>query len=167
MRQQPERWGHYPEKSPVPGGYGSTVGIISLGMIGRMVVERLRSFDLQVLAYDPFVTEEQGAALGVTMCSLDDLFRTSDVVSLHTPWLPETVGMVTGAHLASMKKGATFINTARGAIVREPEMINVLQQRADLYAILDVTYPEPPVPGSPLVQPAQCRLDTAHCREYV
>ncbi len=75
--------GHYPEKSPVPGGYGSTVGIISLGMIGRMVVERLRSFDLQVLAYDPFVTEEQGAALGVTMCSLEDLFR--DIGCRFTP----------------------------------------------------------------------------------
>lgn len=142
--------GKYPEKTPVPGGYGSTVGIISLGMIGRMVVERLRSFDNHILAYDPYVSPKQGAALGVSMCSLEELFRASDVVSLHTPWLLETVGMVTGAHLASMKPGATFINTARGAIVREPEMIEVLQQRSDLYAILDVTYPEPPETGSPL-----------------
>jgi len=72
------------------------------------------------------------------------------VVSLHTPWLPETVGMVTGAHLRSMKTDATFINTARGAIVREAEMIAALQERPDLTAVLDVTYPEPPEAGSPL-----------------
>jgi phosphoglycerate dehydrogenase-like enzyme len=143
------KWtGQYPEKTPVPGGYGSTVGLISLGMIGRTMVERLRTYDLHILAYDPYVSPEQGTALGVTMCSLEELFLKSDVVSLHAPWLPETVGMVTGSHLASMKNGATFINTARGAIVREHEMIEVLQRRPDLYAVLDVTYPEPPVPGS-------------------
>jgi phosphoglycerate dehydrogenase-like enzyme len=58
--------------------------------------------------------------------------------------------MITGAHIASMKQGATFINTARGAIVRENEMIEVLKQRPDLQAVLDVTYPEPPAAGSPL-----------------
>jgi phosphoglycerate dehydrogenase-like enzyme len=62
----------------------------------------------------------------------------------------ETEGMITGEHLAMMKPNATFINTARGAVVREDEMIEVLQQRPDLFAILDVTYPEPPEPGSPL-----------------
>lgn len=140
----------YPLKTRVPGAYGSTVGIISLGMIGKMVVERLRSFDVNILAYDPFITPGQGTDLGVTMCTLEDIFVKSDVVSLHTPWLPETVGMITGKHLASMKTGATFINTARGAIVREDEMIRVLQNRPDLYALLDVTYPEPPEQGSPL-----------------
>jgi len=72
------------------------------------------------------------------------------VVSLHAPWLDETVGMIQGDHFAAMKHDATFINTARGAIVREDEMIAVLQDRPDLWALLDVTYPEPPVPGSPL-----------------
>lgn len=140
----------YPEKITVPGGYGSTVGIISLGMIGRMVVEHLKSFDLKILAYDPYISPEVGAKLGVTMCSLAHLFQEADVVSLHSPWLPETVGMITSAHLASMKYGATFINTARGAIVNEGEMIEVLRKRSDIYALLDVTYPEPPQPGSPL-----------------
>lgn len=134
----------------VPGGYGSTVGIISLGMIGRMVCRHLQHFDLKVLAYDPFVAAADAAALGVALCSLAEIFQRADVVSLHTPWLPETVGMITGAHFASMKEGATFINTARGAVVREQEMIAVLQQRPGLLAVLDVTYPEPPVAGSPL-----------------
>ena len=142
--------GAYPPRKPVPGGYGSTVGLISLGMIGRMVAERLKTYDLHVIAYDPYVNTEAGAALGVEMVALDEIFRRADIVSLHTPLLPETVGMITGAHLGAMKPGATFINTARGAVVREQEMITVLQQRPDLYAVLDVTYPEPPEPGSPL-----------------
>ena len=138
------------KQTAVPGAYDSTVGIISLGMIGRLVVERLRPFDTKIIAYDPFVSEETAADLGVELCSLEDVFKRADVVSLHTPKLPETLGMITGAHLASMKEGATFINTARGAIVRETEMIEVLQGRPDLYAILDVTDPEPPGDGSPL-----------------
>jgi len=144
-----KREGRYPGKLPVAGAYGSTVGIISLGMIGRMMCERLRTFDLNVIAYDPFVSAEDAAALGVTLCGLDEIFQRADVVSLHTPWLPETVGMITGAHLAAMQPGATFITTARGAVVREQEMIEVLQQRPDLLAVLDVTHPEPPVTGSP------------------
>jgi phosphoglycerate dehydrogenase-like enzyme len=86
----------------------------------------------------------------VELLPLDELFRRADVVSLHTPLLKETEGMITGAHLASMKPGATFINTARGAIVREKEMIEALKKRPDLQAVLDVTHPEPPEPGSPL-----------------
>ena len=142
--------GAYPPRKPLPGGYGSTVGLISLGMIGRMVAERLKAYDLRVIAYDPYASAEASAALGVEMVALDELFRRADVVSLHTPWLPETEGMITGAHFAAMKPGATFINTARGAVVREQEMIAILQQRPDLYAVLDVTYPEPPEPGSAL-----------------
>ena len=139
----------YPPRDPAPGNYGSTVGLISLGAVGRRVRELLKPFDLKVIAYDPYVTAEDAAALQVELCSLAEIFRRADVVSLHTPWLKETEGLITGAHLAAMKPNATFINTARGAIVREQEMINVLQQRPDLYAILDVTYPEPPEPGSP------------------
>jgi phosphoglycerate dehydrogenase-like enzyme len=80
----------------------------------------------------------------VELCSLEDIFRRSDVVSLHTPWLKETEGMVTGAHFELMKSGAVFINTARGAVVRENEMTEVLSRRPDLTAVLDVTNPEPP-----------------------
>ena len=133
-----------------PGAYGSTVGIIGLGMIGRMVVEKLKLFDLHILAYDPFVSAEEARQLGVELTGLENLFMRADVVSLHAPWRKETEGMITGARIASMKTGATFINTARGAIVRESEMIRVLQDRPDLFAVIDVTFPEPPVPESPL-----------------
>ncbi len=142
----------YPPREAMtcPGAYGSTVGVISLGMIGRLVCERLKPFDVRVIAYDPFVSPEVARALNVELCSLDEVFRRADVVSLHTPWLPETEGMIRGRHFALMKPGATFINTARGAVVNEPEMIAALQDRPDLFAVLDVTHPEPPAPDSPL-----------------
>jgi phosphoglycerate dehydrogenase-like enzyme len=140
----------FPEPLPVPGAFGSTVGLVSLGVIGRLVRERLKPFDVKVTAYDPCVTIEEGRELGVEMASLEALFSKSDVVSIHTPWLPQTEGMIGGKHIASMKQGATLINTARGAVVREKELIAVLEKRPDLHALLDVTDPEPPAPESPL-----------------
>ncbi|GIN71199.1 2-hydroxyacid dehydrogenase [Bacillus sp. J14TS2] len=142
----------YGKKSSVPGAYGSTVGLISLGMIGRKMVEKLQQFDLRVIAYDPYVSKEEASQLNVELCSLEEVFKQADVVSMHTPWLKETEGMITGQHFASMKENATFINTSRGAIVRENEMIDILKERSDLYAILDVTYPEPPIAGAPLYE---------------
>jgi phosphoglycerate dehydrogenase-like enzyme len=140
------------KRTPVLGAYHSTVGIISLGMIGRLLAKRLQTHDLTVLAYDPFLSQAQADALGlgVRMVPLGELFATSDVVSLHAPNLPATKGLVSRALLASLKHGATFINTARGAIVDEPALCEILAAREDLLAILDVTFPEPPAQGSPL-----------------
>ena len=135
---------------PITGAFGSTVGIISLGEIGRGVGERLKQLDVKVIAYDPFVSAAEAESLGVDLVSLEAIFARADVVSLHAPNLPETQGLITGAHLASMRPYASFINTARGAIVRESEMIQVLRDRPDLMAVLDVTDPEPPAPDSPL-----------------
>jgi phosphoglycerate dehydrogenase-like enzyme len=134
----------------MPGAFRTTIGLVSLGAIGRRVAEMLKGFDLKVIAYDPHCTPATAQALGIELVPLDQIFRRSHVVSLHTPWLPETEGLITGAHFASMREGATFINTARGIIVREPEMIEVLRARPDLTAVLDVTKPEPPAADSPL-----------------
>ncbi len=141
--------GKRPNLQP-PGTYGSTVGLISLGMIGRMVAQKLKMCSLRVVAYDPFVTPEQCKELGVELLSLQELFRVSDVISCHTPWLKETEKMIRREHFEAMKPGATFINTARGAVIDEEAMIEVLKQRSDIYAVLDVTYPEPPAPESSL-----------------
>lgn len=142
----------YPGKSTSAGAgaFGSTVGIISLSKIGRRVCELLEPFDVEVIAYDPYVNEEAAGSLGVELCSLKEVFQRADVVSLHTPLLEETRGMITGQHFSLLKPNASFINTARGAIVREDEMIEVLMNRGDITAVLDVTYPEPPLSGSPL-----------------
>jgi len=140
----------FTSKRDVPGGFRSTVGIVSLGMVGSKVCEKLKQFDMNVIAYDPYVSEEAAAKLGVKLCSLEEVFEAADVVSIHTPWLKETEGLITGDLISSMKTNATLINTSRGAVINEPEMIEVLKQRQDLFAVLDVTYPEPPVAHSPL-----------------
>jgi phosphoglycerate dehydrogenase-like enzyme len=133
-----------------PGAYRTTVGLISRGMVGRLVAERLKTFELRVVAYDPLLSLEQAAQLGVALSPPDQLFLASDVVSCHAPLLPETEGMLRGRHFASMKTNGTFLNTSCGRVVNEPEMIEVLKMRPDLFAILDVTADDPPAPGSPL-----------------
>ncbi|MFO1447883.1 MAG: hydroxyacid dehydrogenase [Opitutaceae bacterium] len=140
---------HFRKETPLmPGAYGSTVGLISLGHTGRLVAERLRTLDVEVIGFDPYLERAEAHALGIDLCSLDDLFRRAHVVSCHTPLLPETTGMIAGRHFSAMRPGASFINTARGAVVRESEMLAVLRERPDLFAVLDVTDPEPPLPDS-------------------
>ena len=135
----------------LPGGYRTTVGLVSFGMIARTLSGMLAPFELPRLVYCPFLTPAEAASQGVELASLDEVFQRADVVSLHCPMIPETSGLITGRHIASMKYGATLINTARGGIVRENEMIDVLRKRPDLTVVLDVTDPEPPEPGSSLL----------------
>ena len=137
-------------RMPVAGAYGSTVGLISLGAIGRAVADRLGAYDVKLIAYDPFASPGLARSLNIELCPLDEIFRRSDVITCHTPWLPETVGILTGALFRQMKPSASFINTARGAVINEHELIQVLTEREDLFAVLDVTYPEPPPADSPL-----------------
>jgi phosphoglycerate dehydrogenase-like enzyme len=134
----------FPSGDDAPGCYGTTIGLISLGDTARALLRILGVFDFRVIAYDPFVSEEEAKQLGVARVGLDELFRRSDVISLNTPLLAETEGMITGRHLESMKRDATFINIARGEIVRESELIEVAMKRPDLEFVLDVTAPEPP-----------------------
>ena len=140
----------FPARYNAPGAYQSTVGLLSLGEIGRQVAERLLSFDMNVVAYDPFFPPEEAAALKVKLLSLEEVFAVSDVVSCHTPLLKETEKMIRGVHFASMKPGAAFLNTARGKVVNEEEMIEVLKKRPDIFALLDVTQCEEPEKESPL-----------------
>jgi len=123
--------------------FGSKVGVISLGAIGQLVCEKLHHLDLDVLAYDPFADSSVFERCGAQKVdSLDALFAECDVVSLHAPWLPQTEDLIRGEHLRQFKEGATFINTSRGAIVHEQEMVEVLQERPDLFAVIDVIQDE-------------------------
>lgn len=126
------------------GAYGTTVSLISLGVIGRKVAKFLQWLDVRVLAYDPFCAPDAATELGVELVSLEEAFSRARVVSIHTPWLPETEGLITGKLLETIPPGGTFINTARGAVINETEMLEVLTRRPDLCALLDVTHPEPP-----------------------
>ncbi|ETK34991.1 hydroxyacid dehydrogenase [Microbispora sp. ATCC PTA-5024] len=137
------------EEFPRIGNYGKTVGLVGASRIGRRVAELLRPFDLEVLVSDPYLDEAGAAALGARLVSLDELFRASDVVSLHAPAVEATRGMVTGALLESMRLGATLVNTARGSLVDQDALVAELG-RGRIRAVLDVTEPEITPPGSPL-----------------
>lgn len=134
------------------GNYGNRVGLVSYGAIAKLVHNHLKYFHCPVAVYDPFLSDSQAKAEGIEKMSLDQLFSDNLVISLHTPWLKETEGMIQEKHFRSIPKGGTFINTARGAVVDEEAMIRVLKERPDLTSILDVTYPEPPPAGSPLYE---------------
>lgn len=134
---------------PTHGAYHSKVGLVSLGAIGWRVVELLRAFEVEVIAYDPFADPERVAAEKVRLVTLEALFEQADVVSLHTPWLKETEGLIHGGLLRRMKPHSTFINSSRGAVVNEPDLLAVLAERPDLTAVIDVTHPEPPPEDSP------------------
>lgn len=134
----------------VHGCYGGVVGLLSLGKVGRLVAQRLKALDVKVLAYDPFVAPAEAKELGVTLCSLNEIFASADVVSCHMPLTDVTQQLLGREHFAAMRPGATFINTARGLLVREDELIATLRARPDLCAVLDVAAQEPPAPDSPL-----------------
>jgi phosphoglycerate dehydrogenase-like enzyme len=140
------------QRSEAPGTVHSVVGLVALGSVGRLVAQRLVGSDLTVLGYDPLADEEQAQKVECTLVGLEELFANSDVVSLHAPLLPETRGLVDVNKLRSMKLGATLINTARGGLIDQEGMIDVLKSRPDLTAVLDVTEPEPPEAGSELFE---------------
>lgn len=129
-----------PARSGV-GNYRRTVGILSASLIGRRVIELLRPYDLEVLLHDPYVSEEEAAALGVRAVPLLELFAACDVVSVHTPLLPATRGLVGRELLAALRPDATLINTSRGAVLDQDALTEaVLAGR--IRAVLDVTEPE-------------------------
>lgn len=131
------------------GNFGRTVGILSASMIGRRVIELLRPYDLRVVLHDPYVSGEEAAVLGVEAVSLGELFARSDVVSVHTPLLPATRGLVSRELLAAMRPDAVLINTARGAVVDQDALAEAAAA-GRIRAVLDVTDPEVLPPGHPL-----------------
>ena len=127
----------------VPGNYKSTLGLVGMGTVARLIVDLIKPFGMRVVTHDPYLPADEAARLGVANVPLDELFSQSDVVSLHAPDLPTTRGMIGSAQLSLMKPNATFINTSRGRVVREGELIDALTARPDLHAVLDVTETEP------------------------
>lgn len=140
------------------GNYGETVGIIGAGMIGKLVIEMLKNYNLKVLVFDPFLPDEKAAELGARKCELEELFENAFVVSNHLANNPQTVGMLNYGLFSKMRENAVFINTGRGAQVVEEDLVRILSERPDLTALLDVTYPEPPVDDHPFYTLPNCLL---------
>ncbi|MGN7861730.1 hydroxyacid dehydrogenase [Microbacterium sp. 22303] len=126
---------------PGLGNYGKRVGIVGASKIGRLVIELLRAYDLDVVVHDPYLSERDADALGVRAVELDELLATSDVVSVHAPSLPSTLNLIDARRIGLMRRDATLINTARGELV-DQDALAARIQAGDLYAILDVTTPE-------------------------
>ncbi len=143
------------------GNFGETVAILGAGMIGRALIRLLANFRLKVIVWDPFLSDEEAAELGVEkVSSLDEAFQRGLVVSNHLANVPETQNLLTAKLFAAMRQNATFINTGRGATVVEEDLIDVFRERQDLTALLDVTYPEPPAADSPLYTLPNMHLTT-------
>ncbi|MCC7370025.1 MAG: dehydrogenase [Chloroflexi bacterium] len=131
---------------------GRTLGVIGLGNIGRDVFKLAAPLEMRHLTFDPWVTPAQARAGGATLVDLDTLLRESDVVSVNCPLTPDTHHLLNRERLGLMKPTAYLINTARGPIVDQRALYDVLRERRIAGAALDVFDPEPPDPSDPLLQ---------------
>lgn len=134
----------------VPRITGQTLGLVGFGNIGRAVTKRMAGFDVQTIAYDPFLPREVFAAAGARQASLAQVLQDSDFVSIHVPLMPETHHLIGARELRLMKRSAILINTARGPVIDEAALITALQTGAIAGAGLDVTEVEPLPADSPL-----------------
>ncbi len=123
---------------------GKTLGILGLGNIGRIVADRAKGLRMSVIAFDPMVTPDRAAALGVELVSLDHLFERSDAITAHTPLTAETKGIVNDAAIAKMKPGVLLVNCARGGIYDEAALGRGLASGKIGGVALDVFSEEPP-----------------------
>jgi D-3-phosphoglycerate dehydrogenase len=131
--------------------YGKTIGIVGLGKIGRSVAQRMKSFETDVIAYDPFATEESARRLGVALVSLVELYKRSDFITLHVPLNNETRGMIGAEQIAAMKDGVRLVNCARGGIVDEAALADAIRSGKVGGVAFDVFSKEPPEPDNLLL----------------
>ncbi|MNC30928.1 D-3-phosphoglycerate dehydrogenase [compost metagenome] len=124
---------------------GKVLGVVGLGAIGTEVVKRAAAFDMQIIAYDAHVRQDLIDQYGVKYVTLPQLYALSDIITLHAPALPETIGMINKESLAQMKKTAYLINTARGDLVVEEDLYEALSNGQIAGAGLDTFIQEPPL----------------------
>src|SRR4029453_15204067 len=124
---------------------GKTLGIVGLGRIGQEVGMRAKSFGMNLVAHDPFISEQIAGTLGIQLLSLDELCATSDYITLHLPATPETRHLFNAERLARCKAGVRIVNTARGELIDEAALADAIEARQVAGAGLDVFESEPPV----------------------
>lgn len=129
---------------------GRTLGLAGLGRIGKAVATRAAAFEMRVIAYDPVPDTAFCAANGISLVSFDQLLAESDFLSLHLPLMPETQHLINKATIAKMKPGAVLVNTSRGGLVCEADLVPALRERRIGGAVLDVFEQEPTAPDNPL-----------------
>jgi D-3-phosphoglycerate dehydrogenase/(S)-sulfolactate dehydrogenase len=141
---------------------GKTLGVVGIGNIGSVLVDRALALKMRVLAYDPFISADAAQKLGVELVGLDTLWGQSDVVSLHVPLTEQTRNLVNAGVLATMKKGAILVNCARGGIVDERALAEALASGHLGGAAMDVFEKEPPPADHPLF-----RFDNFVCTPHI
>lgn len=150
-REHRENRAPWTKEAPNVGNYRKVIGVIGASHVGRSLIRLLRHFEFRVLIYDPYIKPLEGRELGAQKVGLSELLSMSDVVSLHAPLLPDTRHMLGAREFAMMKDGATFINTARGALIDQQALLAELTA-GRLHAVLDTTDPEVLPGDSPLYQ---------------
>jgi D-3-phosphoglycerate dehydrogenase len=131
--------------------FGKTLGIVGLGNIGKHVAQRARGLGMNVVGYDPYMTEEMAHSLGVSLVSLDEIYAQADIITVHTPLTPETRHLINTETIAKMKNGVRLVNCARGGIIKEDDLLEGLKSGKVAGAALDVFENEPPV-DNPLLK---------------
>lgn len=149
-RNTDDRWTGRDKRTDFPGNYGNKVGLVGVGMIGKLVAKMLGAYNFKILAYDPFLPQEKADELGIELASLEKIFSECTVISNHLANNPQTVGMLDKRCFDKMLPNAAFINTGRGAQVVEDDLIDALEKEPMRVALLDVTMPEPPEKDSKL-----------------
>ena len=124
--------------------FGKTLGLIGMGRIGTETAKRLLSFGMKVVAYDPFANADVAKSYGIDLTSLDEVFKQSDYISIHSPLTDDTRGMINAANIAKMKDGVRIVNCARGPIVNEKDLAEAVKSGKVAGAALDVFVKEPP-----------------------
>jgi D-3-phosphoglycerate dehydrogenase len=142
--------------------FNKILGVVGLGNIGSLVAERAQGLKMRVIAYDPFISKEVVARLGIELVTLDDLYRRADFITVHTPLLPETRNLIGAEAFGKMKPGVRLINCARGGIVDEAALIDAIKNGKVVGAALDVFAEEPPPPDHPLLA-----LDQVICTPHL
>ena len=122
---------------------GKTLGILGLGRMGQAVAARARGFKLRLIGFDPYLPQEVFASLGVEARNLDDLFRTADIVTIHSLLTPETRGIICERTLRLMKPTAVVVNTSRGGLVATDDLVRALREAWIAGAALDTIEGEP------------------------
>ena len=131
--------------------HNKILGVIGLGRIGAGVAKRAQSFEMQVVAYDPFVSADRAESLGVKLVELDELFKTADFITVHMPLTKKTENMITLDKMKLMKPTTRLINCARGGIINEADLAVALQEKIIAGAAIDVFTTEPLDKNSPLI----------------
>lgn len=142
--------------------YNKTLGIIGIGQIGGYVAKLAQGLSLNVIAYDPFLAQEQAQKMGVHLVDLAEIYRRADIISVHTPLTAETRSLINADAIAQMKPGVMIVNCARGGVINETDLVEALKARRVAAAAFDVFEEEPIRADHPLLA-----LDTFICTPHI